>query len=585
VKRRRSHRKKSSLPSTRVLAAFGTIILVVALLWQNNWVVPEVIADFEDPKCPQGYVYQITTVCIPIQSAEGGGGGGGDQTDPTVSISSPQNNQEFASGTKSIVVMGIASDNIGVTKVEVAVNNGPFIVASGTGAWQTSLISLSDGNTYTLTVRAIDAAGNTGSKSVLFKVKADNPPPPDGDRDNDGILDSVDLCPDDPETINGYLDSDGCPDQPPPPPGDYSKMRGTNLNSCTLFKGCWAADVAGFDANWPQRQASASTNIGINTWRINVEQEKWVNNKAGFISHLQTLTQTAKNNGINVFIDFFQLNSATTSHAGFPSNYFNGYALSDTVNVQWWTDFYNDGKLQFCGQVQYCAWNDHYVFMKEVILATKQYDNVIGYEIINEPYKGDVTHFQGLGDYHTYIAQKMVADTSDHPEKKIIFTGCVVTGCYVNNGELSNIAAQAPMNINREVWYLPHNYNDPTKPVWDQKMTAFKTLETSYWKPNPMYSNIKYVGVGEWAIQNNGFSVPDLCSYTQTQKENLFNVAVIRYNNDKVMSAYWQAGQSKNDCGAIQTNGIGNSLWNPSTGTLTQWGTDLKKAFADNPVN
>jgi len=35
---------------------------------------------------------------------------------------------------------------------------------------------------------------------------------PPKDRDKDGILDKDDLCPDDPEDIDGYKDSDGCPD-------------------------------------------------------------------------------------------------------------------------------------------------------------------------------------------------------------------------------------------------------------------------------------------------------------------------------------------------------------------------------------
>jgi outer membrane protein OmpA-like peptidoglycan-associated protein len=33
-----------------------------------------------------------------------------------------------------------------------------------------------------------------------------------GDRDNDGILDKDDACPDDPEVYNGIEDTDGCPD-------------------------------------------------------------------------------------------------------------------------------------------------------------------------------------------------------------------------------------------------------------------------------------------------------------------------------------------------------------------------------------
>ena len=35
------------------------------------------------------------------------------------------------------------------------------------------------------------------------------------DRDHDGIPDSLDKCPDKPETYNGYQDEDGCPDRGP----------------------------------------------------------------------------------------------------------------------------------------------------------------------------------------------------------------------------------------------------------------------------------------------------------------------------------------------------------------------------------
>jgi outer membrane protein OmpA-like peptidoglycan-associated protein len=38
------------------------------------------------------------------------------------------------------------------------------------------------------------------------------PPDPDLDTDGDGILDTADACPEVPETFNGHLDEDGCPD-------------------------------------------------------------------------------------------------------------------------------------------------------------------------------------------------------------------------------------------------------------------------------------------------------------------------------------------------------------------------------------
>ena len=43
------------------------------------------------------------------------------------------------------------------------------------------------------------------------------------DRDHDGIIDSKDACPDEPETKNGHQDDDGCPDEVPQPPPDADR--------------------------------------------------------------------------------------------------------------------------------------------------------------------------------------------------------------------------------------------------------------------------------------------------------------------------------------------------------------------------
>ena len=49
-------------------------------------------------------------------------------------------------------------------------------------------------------------------------ARADKPKEPlvvtvDADRDGDGIPDSVDRCPDEPEDYDGFQDDDGCPDR------------------------------------------------------------------------------------------------------------------------------------------------------------------------------------------------------------------------------------------------------------------------------------------------------------------------------------------------------------------------------------
>ena len=91
-----------------------------------------------------------------------------DSSDPTITISSPTDNQIFA--TDSITVSGSASDNLGLNKVEVRVNSGPsWLTASGTTSWSKSITLDSGANT--ITARATDVAGRikmTSSISLTY---------------------------------------------------------------------------------------------------------------------------------------------------------------------------------------------------------------------------------------------------------------------------------------------------------------------------------------------------------------------------------------------------------------------------------
>ncbi len=94
---------------------------------------------------------------------------------PTISISYPANNA-IVSATVSITAS--AADNLGVTKVEFYVNGvlqstdstGPYLFP-----WNTSSLAV---GTYTLMVKAYDAAGNVGqSGNVSVTVVKDTTPP------------------------------------------------------------------------------------------------------------------------------------------------------------------------------------------------------------------------------------------------------------------------------------------------------------------------------------------------------------------------------------------------------------------------
>lgn len=89
---------------------------------------------------------------------------------PEVSISTPADGRVVTS--TSATIAGTASDNTGITLVEVAVDDGEFERASGLVHWSYLTPSLSNG-THNATVRAYDAAGNYTEAAVEFSVEPD----------------------------------------------------------------------------------------------------------------------------------------------------------------------------------------------------------------------------------------------------------------------------------------------------------------------------------------------------------------------------------------------------------------------------
>jgi hypothetical protein len=88
----------------------------------------------------------------------------GDTTPPSLTIVSPSTANP-ATSASSLVVAGTAHDNVGVAAVTWSSSNGGSGAASGTDNWTTPAIPLYIGTT-TITIRASDAAGNTGWRSL-----------------------------------------------------------------------------------------------------------------------------------------------------------------------------------------------------------------------------------------------------------------------------------------------------------------------------------------------------------------------------------------------------------------------------------
>jgi Matrixin/Glucodextranase, domain B len=94
-----------------------------------------------------------------------GGGGGADTTPPSLTITSPSSGT-LSTTAVSVTIAGTASDNVGVALVSWATNFGQAGVASGTTSWSAAIPLIVGNNS--VTVRAADAAGNVGWRSVVI---------------------------------------------------------------------------------------------------------------------------------------------------------------------------------------------------------------------------------------------------------------------------------------------------------------------------------------------------------------------------------------------------------------------------------
>jgi chitodextrinase len=97
----------------------------------------------------------------------------GDTTAPTVSVTAPTGGQRVAN---TVAVSATASDNVGVSRVDVLVDGvvkGSANAASTTISWDTTTVA--DGP-HTLSARGVDAAGNVGT-SPNVAVTVDNTAP------------------------------------------------------------------------------------------------------------------------------------------------------------------------------------------------------------------------------------------------------------------------------------------------------------------------------------------------------------------------------------------------------------------------
>lgn len=97
----------------------------------------------------------------------------GDNVDPTVALLAPVDGAAVVLGT-AVSIEGTSADNIGVTRIEVQINDDVRVAIPGS-EWEYSWTPSAAGD-YELTARAFDAAGNVGeSETVTVTVSEPDP--------------------------------------------------------------------------------------------------------------------------------------------------------------------------------------------------------------------------------------------------------------------------------------------------------------------------------------------------------------------------------------------------------------------------
>jgi len=142
----------------KALALISLLLVSTALVGQSFIVLPQADAAPKDKTAPSSAA---------------------DNTKPTLAITSPANGATVITQTGSIMIQGIASDNIGgsgVKMVEVKVDGGSYATATpkSAGDWSswTATIQVGSGN-HRITPRATDNAGNQAWNSIYINVVVD----------------------------------------------------------------------------------------------------------------------------------------------------------------------------------------------------------------------------------------------------------------------------------------------------------------------------------------------------------------------------------------------------------------------------
>lgn len=352
----------------------------------------------------------------------------------------------------------------------------------------------------------------------------------------------------------------------------WSDLHGVNIMDPVLNRNQGATKPSGVNHDFINTFTDRAVANGFNVFRIPARWEAYEGAETVFLNELEALVSKADAEGIAVWVEvhhfYTSSNWAGYGGSGFPKSLTDCYDPSlpyedDPEVRQFWEDYYNNDMRDRGNNCNYGlnVWDLHADFMIAMADRINNYDNVIGYEILNEPHIWKRDHYTQLGDLHTYIGAKLKPEA---PGKAIIFTRETAHGKNPDGTDFQRSVGLEPwiiprLPVNTELVYAPHVYD---LPELDQHISNFETWRNK-WHEDFGFTNIR-IAVGEFATQP-----PQLPEGEAVTPENMEGF-VSAFKAADYAFTYWQLGGCR--------QGEGNVLYDCS-GDITEAGIYYRNAI------
>lgn len=285
----------------------------------------------------------------------------------------------------------------------------------------------------------------------------------------------------------------------PPVSSEWGQLHGVNWKSSVLSRKENSPNPPenGIESNEINKFMDICANANWNLIRLVVYQETYKGHRAAFFTEMKAIIEAADQRGIAVIIDNHQWKMGGGEYndsLGFPKAYFAGYNISPAIPyepngqpeiIEWWRDLYSDNLRQFPN-----AHQDMANYFDDMIDQVDGYENLLGYEILNEPQTTRPEDYTNMGNMNTFIAQRIRARSN----KRILY-------CRDNTlayGGSQTLKPELIPNIASGIVYDNHSY-------------SLRRMKSTY-QPQTLVNidnrtDIEVL-VGEWAAQIQ-FDKPD----------------------------------------------------------------------------